>query len=67
MKKYTWEEMYEILLDYCITTEEALGVACAVGGCNEETMERVLFYFTGWKSFEGWLGELDEDEENDED
>ena len=57
-----WQEMYDLLLEYCVTTEEALDVACAIGGCNEETMERVLFYFTGWKSFEGWLGEMNEED-----
>lgn len=51
--------MYDLLLEYSIATEEALGVACAIGGCNEETMEHVLFYFTGWKSFEGWLREIE--------
>ena len=54
-----WLEMYDLLLEYSIATEEALGVACAIGGCNEETMEHVLFYFTGWKSFEGWLREIE--------
>ena len=57
-----WEEMYDILHEVLDVSEEALGIACAVGGCNEETMERVLFYLTGWKSFEGFLGELEEDE-----
>lgn len=57
-----WQEMYEILLEYEVVSEEALGVACAIGGCNEETMERVLFYKTGWRTFEGWLGEMAEDD-----
>ena len=57
-----WNEMYDLLLEYEVTTEEALSLACAIGGCNEETMERVLFYYTGWKSFEGWLGEVNEEE-----
>lgn len=57
-----WNEMYDLLIEYGITTEDALSLACAIGGCNEETMERVLFYYTGWKSFEGWLGEIKENE-----
>ena len=57
-----WEEMYDILREVCGVSEEALGIACAVGGCNEETMERVLFYLTGWGSFEGFLGELNEED-----
>lgn len=62
--KYSWEEMYEMLAEYVGVSEEALGVACAIGGCNEETMERVLFYYTGWRSFEGYLNEMNEEEED---
>jgi hypothetical protein len=57
-----WNEMYDVLAEVVGVSEEALGVACAIGGCNEETMERVLFYYTGWKSFEGYLGELNEED-----
>lgn len=42
-----WNEMYDVLAEVVGVGEEALGVACAIGGCNEETMERVLFYYTG--------------------
>lgn len=55
-----WQEMYDILHEYLGISEEALGIACAIGGCNEETMERVLFYKTGWRTFEGWLSEIEE-------
>ena len=58
-----WQEMYDILVETEIVTQDALDLAAAIGGCNEETMERVLFYYTGWRTFEGWLGELDEDED----
>jgi len=56
-----WEEMYDILRDYVGVSEEALSIGFAVGGCNEETAERILFYKTGWRSFEGFLGELEEE------
>lgn len=59
-----WEEMYDVLAEVVGVNKEALDLAFAVGGCNEETAERILFYFTGWKSFEGYLGELDEEEED---
>lgn len=58
-----WQEMYDILVDYGVVTQDALDLAVAIGGCNEETMERVLFYYTGWHSFEGWLGEAEEEED----
>lgn len=57
-----WQEMYDLLLEYGVTTEEGLSIACAVGGCNEETMERVLFYKTGWRTFEGWMSAMAEDD-----
>lgn len=57
-----WQEMYDLLLEYDVVTEGELGIACAIGGCNEETMERVLFYKTGWRSFEGWMCEMEEED-----
>ena len=57
-----WEEMYDILVDYVGVKTDALDLAFAIGGCNEETAERILFYYTGWKTFEGFLGDLEEDE-----
>lgn len=57
------EEMQEILVEVVGVDEEALRLACAVGGENEQTMQRVLFYYTGWWSFEGFLGELEEEDE----
>ena len=58
-----WEEMYDLLADVLGVSEDALGLAFAIGGCNTETAERILFYYTGWKSFEGWLGDLNEEDE----
>lgn len=57
----TYEEMYDCLYANLDVSKEALDLAFAVGGCNEETAERILFYYTGWRSFEGWLGEEEED------
>jgi hypothetical protein len=56
-----WQEMYDLLHDVLNINEEALDLAFAIGGCNEETAERILFYYTGWQTFEGWL-----DNEKDE-
>lgn len=53
----TYEEMYDLLADVLCIDKDALDLAFAIGGCNEETAERILFYYTGWRSFEGWLGE----------
>ena len=56
----TFDEMYDILHDCVGVTEEALDLAFAVGGCNEETAERILFYFTGWRTFGGYLDEIED-------
>ncbi len=56
-----WQEMYDILLESGLATEGELEIACALGGCNEDTMERVLFYRTGWRSFSGWMGDNEDD------
>ena len=57
-----WQEMYDVLRDVVGVSEEALDLAFGVGGCNEETAERILFYETGWRKFDGYFSELkDED------
>lgn len=56
----SFEEMYDLLREGLDVSEEALDLAFAIGGCNEETAERILFYYTGWQSFEGWLDEIGE-------
>ena len=61
--KYDWEEMYDILRDVVGVEENALDLAFGISGCNEETACAILNYYTGWKSFEGYLGELDEEED----
>lgn len=57
----SYEEMYDLLADTLCIDKDALDLAFAIGGCNEETAERILFYHTGWRTFEGWLGEQEED------
>ena len=57
-----WEEMYDYLADALCIDTEALDLAFAIGGCNKETAERILFYYTGWRTFEGWLGQLEEED-----
>lgn len=50
-----FNEMYDMLADdLCINTD-SLDLAFAIGGCNQETAERILFYYTGWRTFKGWI------------
>ena len=60
--KYDWEEMYDMLRDYVGVPEEALDLALGISGCNEETACAILNYYTGWKSFEGYLGEFEDED-----
>lgn len=60
-KMYDWEEMYDILRDVVGVSEDALDLAFGISGCSEDTACAVLNYYTGWKSFEGFLGEFEED------
>ena len=57
----TFEKMYDVLLLEVGVSQEALDLAFSLNGCNEETAESILFYFTGWRSFEGFLEELNEE------
>lgn len=56
-----FEEMYDLLNEVLGVSEDSLDLAFAIGGCNTETAERILFYYTGWQSFEGWLNEMEEE------
>ena len=58
---YEWEEMYDILHEVVGVPTESLDLAFGIGGCSEDTACAILNYYTGWKSFEGFLGELEED------
>ena len=57
-----FENMKEILYTYFENCADAIGLAFAIGGENVETAQRILYYYTGWMSFEGFLDELEEDE-----
>lgn len=60
-RRYSVQDMEDILIEYGICSEEFVDGAVCVGGWNEETMERVLFYKTGYRNFDQLLEELEED------
>ena len=63
----SYEEMYDFLADVIEVDTDALDLAFAIGGCNTETAKAILYYYTGWRSFEGCKADLyDEDEEEEE-
>lgn len=53
----SFEEMYDCLVDCIGVNEDALDLAFSIGGCNKETAERILFYYTGWNNFDGYMDE----------
>ena len=59
---YTPNEMYDILIDYLQVSDESLRLATAIGGFNTETLESILYYYTGWRTFDGFMEEVDGEE-----
>ena len=56
-----WEEMYDTLRDVVGVPEEALDLAFGIAGCSEDTACAILNYYTGWKTFEGYFGEFEDE------
>lgn len=54
-EQYIWEEMVELE----IATDDELGLACALCGITEETLNRVLYIRTGYRSIEQMREEED--------
>lgn len=46
-----WKEAYDILADVLGISKDALDLAFSVGGCNMDTTQFILYYYTGWKDF----------------
>lgn len=59
----SFEEMYSALNEFVGIPEAMLDLAFRVGGHTKETAEEILFYFTGWHNFEGYLGEFEDEDE----
>ena len=62
MTNRTLEEITKELIDDGIATEEEICLVTGIIGYNEETLNDILFYRTGYRSLEQMNGE-DEDEE----
>ena len=60
-RRITVEDMEELLIDSPVCSGEFLDGAVCVGGYNRETMERVLYYCTGFRFFEDFIQELEAD------
>ena len=60
--RFTVNEMYDILRDYCGVSEEFISGAVAVGGFTKETMDNVAYYKSGYQTVEDWVDAIEEEE-----
>lgn len=51
------DRIWDFLVDNAICTDEEIGLAVALCGKNVQTMERVLFIRTGYRSLDQIEGE----------
>ena len=65
----TKDEMWDILRDYEIVSEETITVVVNINGYTEDTMLDILYATTGFRNFEQLADDLgiEEDEEDYED
>lgn len=54
----TADNMYFILLEAGIATEDEICLVTAINGDNEETYYDILYARTGYRSFEQYLDEI---------
>ena len=59
----SFEEMYDFLAEVVGVSPDALDLAFSIGGRNAETAKSILYYYTGWRSFEGCKSEIEGEEE----
>ena len=53
-----FNEYYDFLAEDVGVSTEALDLAFSLSGCTKETAEAILNYYTGWRSFDGYIEEL---------
>lgn len=53
-------EMWDILTEYEIATDEEIGLACALCGRSLNTLNSVLYIRTGYRNLEQFFEEIEE-------
>ena len=70
------EDYYDYLIEYLGVNEETIKCITGINGYNEETLDSILYYFTGYRDIEQYLEYEDretyreyyhEEEEDEED
>ena len=49
------EQYYDYLIEYLGVNEETIKCITSINGYNEETLDSVLYYFTGYRDLEQYL------------
>lgn len=66
MEKITVEDLYDLLIDLGMFTEEELLLLTKINGFNFQTLEDALYCRFGYGSIDQFLEELQEEEEEEE-
>lgn len=53
----TVKEIWEIIVEYCIATDDELGLVTDLMGYNKETLNAVIYSRTGYRDIEQFLEE----------
>ena len=49
------EEYYDYLIEYLGVNEETIKCITDINGYNEETLDSILYYYTGYRDIEQYL------------
>lgn len=60
------ETLWDNLRDYSIATEEELQLVTTINGYCESSLNDILYVRTGYRSWEQYQGENEEDEDEEE-
>lgn len=59
-------EYYDFLIEQGIATEAELDLITSINGYNIDTLNDVLYCRTGYRDYEQYTGEADDDDETDD-
>lgn len=56
------EEMWDVLVDYGIATDDEVALVTYINGANEKSMKDILYVRTGYRDFDQYLEEFQLDD-----
>jgi hypothetical protein len=59
------EKIWDTMVDDGIATDEEIGLVTGINGMTEETLNDILYYRTGYRTIEQYLGEEEIGEDED--